>query len=94
MSVITSLCNGEKVKIQVRPGANPRFHRSRPVPFAIRDAVEQELDKLESEGIIAKVATSDWAAPIVAVHSSSSQKRWYLMPVWRLRSNNKFRTRG
>ena len=59
--------NGEKVKIQVRPGANPRFHKARPVPFAIRDAVEQELDKLESEGIIAKVATSDCAAPIVAV---------------------------
>ena len=46
--------NGEKVKIQVCPGANPRFHKARPVPFAIRDAAEQELDKLESEGIYCK----------------------------------------
>ena len=59
--------NGAKVKIQVCPGANPHFHKARPVPFPLRDAVEQELDKLESEGIIANVAISDWAGPIVAV---------------------------
>jgi hypothetical protein len=58
---------GGAAKIQIREGANSRFHKSRPVPFAIKEAVGKELDRLEAEGIIEKVTTSDWAAPIVAV---------------------------
>ena len=37
------------------------------VPFAIRDAVGEELDRLEAEGITERVNHSEWAAPIVAV---------------------------
>jgi hypothetical protein len=33
------------------------------MPYAIKDAVGQELDRLESQSIIKKVDTSDWAAP-------------------------------
>ena len=58
---------GGAAKIQICEGANARFHKSRPVPFAIKEAVGKELDRLEAEGIIEKVTTSDWAAPIVAV---------------------------
>ena len=59
--------SGGKVKIQVQPGSTPRFHKPRPVPFAIKEAVGMELDRLEAQGIIEKVTASDWAAPIVAV---------------------------
>ena len=58
---------GPKATIQVQPTAVTRFHKERPVPFTIRDAVGQELDHLESEGIIDQVSHSDWAAPIVPV---------------------------
>jgi hypothetical protein len=38
-----------------------------PVPFAIRNMVEEELTRLQNEGIITSVQYSDWAAPIVPV---------------------------
>ena len=53
--------------LQVRPDARPRFFKARPVPFAIKAAIEEELDKLEASGVIKKVAHSEWATPIVPV---------------------------
>ncbi len=37
------------------------------MPFALKDAVGQELDRLEKHGVIKKVDSSDWATPIVTV---------------------------
>ena len=37
------------------------------MPFALKDAVGQELDRLEKYGVIKKVDSSEWAAPIVTV---------------------------
>ena len=54
-------------KLAVRPGAKPRFHRPRSVPYALKEAVEQELDRMERLGVIEKVSHSNWAAPVVAV---------------------------
>ena len=51
----------------VKPGAVPKFHKSRPVPHAIKGAIEQELDRLENMGVLEKVRFSNWAAPIVPV---------------------------
>ncbi len=39
----------------------------RPVPYAIRSQVENELENLQQQGIIEPVSYSDWAAPIVTV---------------------------
>ena len=55
--------------------SQPKYHRARPVPFAIREAVGQELDRLESEGIIEKVESSEWAAPIVVVPKRDGRLR-------------------
>ncbi|KAK9513169.1 hypothetical protein VZT92_026728 [Zoarces viviparus] len=41
--------------------------RDRPLPFAMKDRVEQELRKLEEANIISPVKHSEWAAPIVPV---------------------------
>ena len=54
-------------KIHVNPEAKPRFCRARSVPYALRNKVNQELDRLVKGGIIDSVEFSDWAAPIVPV---------------------------
>ncbi len=56
-----------KAKIEVDPGVTPRFCKARMVPYAMREKVEEELDRLVAEGTLEPVDYSDWAAPIVAV---------------------------
>jgi len=56
-----------KAALHVREGARPKFFKPRPLPYALREQVEQELDRLESEGVLEKTCYSEWAAPIVAV---------------------------
>ena len=41
-----------KASIQVREGAQPLFLKARPVPYALKENVEQELQRLGDEGII------------------------------------------
>ena len=57
----------EKAILNVKPNATPRFFKPWPVPFAIKEAIGKELDRLEEQGILKKVDSSDWAAPIVPV---------------------------
>ena len=59
--------NSIRAELRVKEGATPRFHRPRPVPFALREAIEQELHRLEESEILKKVDHCDWAAPIVPV---------------------------
>lgn len=56
-----------KVCIPVGEGAQPKFYKARPVPYAMRARVEEELDKLEQQGVWRRVQYSRWAAPIVPV---------------------------
>ena len=56
-----------EAKIYIEPGANPRFCKARPVPYAYRSKVEAELDRLIEQNIIEPIPFSDWAAPIVPV---------------------------
>ena len=53
--------------MQLKPGAKPKFCKACPVPFALKVAIECELDRLESERISEKVSYSEWAAPVVPV---------------------------
>ena len=62
-------------KLHVRPDAVPKFCKSRFVPFSIKQAIEEELDKLEKAGILEKVTYSEWAAPIVAVPKKDGKIR-------------------
>ena len=54
-------------KLSVAQDARPKFHRTRPVPFALKGKVEEALGRLEADGVLEKVRHSDWAAPIVTV---------------------------
>ena len=56
---------GIKAKLHVMTGAIPRFCKPRSVPYALRDAVEAQLNKMEADGVITPVNFSEWAAPTV-----------------------------
>ena len=51
----------------MQDGAKLIFCKARPVPYALRQKVEEELDRLEKLGVVRKVERSDWASPIVCV---------------------------
>ena len=56
-----------KAKIILDPHATLRFCKARPVPYALKTKVEEELDCLPAEGIIEPRQFADWAAPIYIV---------------------------
>ena len=58
---------GGKVTLHVEPQVKPKFFKARPLPFSLKDKVEEELQRLESLGIITLVKHSNWAAPVVPV---------------------------
>ena len=64
-----------KAKIYVDKDERPRFFKPRQVPFAIRQKVEEELERLQTLGVIQPVQFSDWAAPIVPVIKSDGRIR-------------------
>ena len=61
---------GRQAKIEVDPEATPRFCKARTLPYAMRAKVEEEIDRLVSDGILEPVEYADWAAPVVAVLKS------------------------
>ena len=66
---------GLEAHITIKEGAKPIFYKPRKVPYALKDAVESELDKLERNGVIKKVERSDWASPIVVVPKADKSVR-------------------
>ena len=58
---------GFTAELKVKENATPQYFKSRPVPYALREKVENELRRLMKEGVLKKVESSDWATPIVPV---------------------------
>jgi len=54
-------------KLSVDPEAKPKFCRTRSAPYALREAIEKNLDRLQNLEVLEKVKYSDWATPIVPV---------------------------
>ena len=66
---------GLEAHIRVRENASSIYFKSCPVPYALKEAVEAELNKLEENGVIVKVEQSDWASPIVVMPKSDGSVR-------------------
>lgn len=58
---------GNPVTIPLKVNASPKFLKARPVPYAIKERVEKEIDRLVEEGVLRPVSFSDWATPVVPI---------------------------
>ncbi|KAL7879761.1 hypothetical protein SRHO_G00020150 [Serrasalmus rhombeus] len=58
-------------KVKLRSDVPPLQQKLRRLPFAVRDSVSQELKRLEKEGIIEKVDSSEWVSPTVVIQKKS-----------------------
>lgn len=64
-----------QAKLQIKDNAAPVFMRARAIPYAMREKVEQELNRLEKEGVVSKTNTSEWATPIVPILKKNNRVR-------------------
>jgi len=64
-----------QAKIRLKDDAKPKCCRPRPMPYALRESVDAELDRLEQEGIIKPVEEAEWASPIVVVRKKNGSVR-------------------
>ena len=63
------------VKLSLVSNATPKFCKARQVPYALRGAVEEELDRLEHRGVLERVDHANWATPILAVPKKDGKTR-------------------
>lgn len=59
--------------IELKEGCRPIHMGPRKVPYALTERVNQEIDRLESLGILERVSFSDWATPIVPIVESNGK---------------------
>ena len=64
-----------KAKIHLEQNIQPIFHKSRPVPLAMRSRIEAQIDRLLHLGVLKKVEHSDWATPIVPINKPDGSVR-------------------
>ncbi len=58
-------------KVALSDSVPPVSYKLRRLPFAIRDAVSTELDRLLKVGVIEKIYSSPWVSPIVVVQKKT-----------------------
>lgn len=66
---------GIKGKLTLQDGARPKFCKAQEVAYALRPRVEEELDRLQKEGVISPVKFSEWATPIVPLPKANGKVR-------------------
>ena len=68
---------GVTTKLLLKESASPAFKRARPAHYVLPSAVEEELTRLEHEGVLKPEEVSDWATPTVHVPKSDGPVRIY-----------------
>ncbi|PAA51290.1 hypothetical protein BOX15_Mlig005755g5 [Macrostomum lignano] len=64
-----------RARLELIPDAQPKYIKARSIPFAYKDRLKDEIDKLLAEGIIEPVTFSQWASPIVIVPKADGRLR-------------------
>ena len=64
-----------KAHLVLQDNTSPKFMKARNVPYALREKIEAELDRLQRDGILEPVSYSNWATPIVPALKKSGDIR-------------------
>ena len=56
-----------KAHIYIDPTAKPKYCKARPIPYAVKAKVKEELDWLVAQGTLEPVQMPEWASPIIPV---------------------------
>lgn len=54
-----------KIALKIQDNMQPRHLKPRPVPFALKPKIDNEISGLVKTGVLISVEFSDWATPIV-----------------------------
>ncbi|CAF5012865.1 unnamed protein product, partial [Rotaria socialis] len=68
-------CTKVQAHIQLKPDAIPKFFKPRPIPFAYLTGVKEEIERNVNAGILERIDTSPWAAPIVPIKKPNGKIR-------------------
>ena len=72
-----STLEGSQVRITLQGGAQPEYYRPRSIPYTLQEKVDSELSRLQIEGILRPVESSQWTAPTVVVRKADRTVRLY-----------------
>lgn len=61
------LLRGPPVHLTVKEDARPRFCKAQTVPYALKQMVSEELDRMVNKSVLSPVASAEWATPAVPV---------------------------
>jgi len=64
-----------KAELKLKENAKPIFAKARPVPYALKEAVEENLEASVKSGILVPVKTSRWASPVVVAPKADKSIR-------------------
>ncbi|XP_045466596.1 uncharacterized protein K02A2.6-like [Harmonia axyridis] len=65
--------NGAEISLEICPNTKPIFCKPRPVPYAYREKVKEELSRLLELGVIEKVDHAEWGTPLVIALKPNSK---------------------
>ncbi|XP_003742221.1 uncharacterized protein K02A2.6-like [Galendromus occidentalis] len=68
-------CREYEARITLRKNSKPIFRKARPVAYSILPDVTKEIERLGKAGVIERVETSLYAAPVVVVRKSNGSIR-------------------
>lgn len=67
----------KQFELYLKDDVVPIFCKPRVLPFALKDKVSEELDRLVKENILVAVETSEWGTPVVPVIKSDGSIRLF-----------------
>ena len=68
-------CTKTKVSIHLKNDTKHILYNARPLSFAVKQKVQNEIDRLVDLGVLQKINYSDWEDPIVVVNKPNGKVR-------------------